>query len=440
MGKYNLTIGVICLGRHTYDFEAAKDIYKVAQDDMNTIENINWVYIPELVISQDDAKDAAKKMLEANVDGVAVISGTFHLGHLALIIDRMVKKPVLLWAFNELPYNGGKIRLNSVCGVNLNASNLYKSGNNNFHCIVDDVIDRNWIDAVRMKAVLEKSHIGIAGFRADGFFNLGLDELKNYTSSGVLLDHYEIEDMFAREVTKDEIESEKFKIQEKFDISGVTDAQVTKVATLCRTTEKFLEEYKLDALAVRCWPEYAAKFGISPCAMMSILQSYGKIMACEGDVEGAMTMLAAKAAGAETPFLADLSQVNFEEDYALMWHCGVAPANLWDGKSVRSLDTYFAGGKGVTAGFVLKSGKVNIIRIDSARGKVRVFIGRGEAMPMEKELTGTYAKVKFESNIKDLLNVVTTTGIAHHVAMVYGEYIETFKLFAKIMEWEVIEV
>ncbi|WDC85305.1 hypothetical protein PL321_07645 [Caloramator sp. mosi_1] len=107
-------------------------------------------------------------------------------------------------------------------------------------------------------------------------------------------------------------------------------------------------------------------------------------------------MYAIKAAGGDRPFLADLSQVNLEENYALMWHCGVAPAGLWDGRSVRSLDTYFAGGKGVTADFVMKSGEITIMRIDSARGKTRVFIEKGLAMPMEKELKGTYAKVRFE--------------------------------------------
>ncbi len=32
----------------------------------------------------------------------------------------------------------------------------------------------------------------------------------------------------------------------------------------------------------------------------------------------------------------------FQEDYGLLWHCGVAAYNLWDGNCVRSLDPYFA--------------------------------------------------------------------------------------------------
>lgn len=434
-----IKLGVVCLARTTFDHIEAGEIYKRTIEDLKKIPNVNWCIEEKLVIEVEDAKEAAAKLQSKNVDAVVIISGTFHLGHLALIIDRVLRKPVLLWAFNELPYNGGKIRLNSVCGVNLNASNLYKAGNDNYECIVADKIDEDWINAIRIKVALETAHFGLVGFRAHGFFNLAPDELRNYNEAGVMIDHYEISDMFDREASEIEIQNEDAEVRKTFSCDGVTDEQVRKVSRLIATTKKFLNENKLDAVAIRCWPEYASKYGISPCVMMSILQSFGNILTCEGDIEGSMSMLACKAVGVETPFLADLSQVNFEEDFALMWHCGVAPANLWDGSCDRSLDTYFAGGKGVTADFVLKSGTVNIVRIDSARGKTRVFIAKGEALPMEKLLKGTYAKVKFENHISDLLNTVTQTGVAHHVSMAYGDYIKVFRKFAKIMKWEVIE-
>lgn len=433
-----ITIGVVCLARKTFDWEEAGKIYARTREDLKKIPEIDWVFEDELVIEVEDAQKAAAKLQSKNVDAVVIISGTFHLGHLALIIDRVIRKPVLLWAFNELPYNGGKIRLNSVCGVNLNASNLYKAGNDAFSCIVADDIDEEWVNAIRIKVALERAHFGLVGFRAHGFFNLAPDELRNFNEAGVLLDHYEIADMFDRNVSDAEVAAEEKKVRELFVCSSVSDEQVTKVARLCATAKQFLNENKLDAVAVRCWPEYAAKYGIAPCAMMSVLQSFGHILTCEGDVEGCMSMLALKAVGVETPFLADLSQIDFKENFALMWHCGVAPVNLWDKTCECSLDTYFAGGKGVTADFVMKSGLVNIVRIDSARGRTRLFLAKGEAMPMEKLLKGTYAKVRFERHVTELLDTVTSTGVAHHVAMAYGEHLPAFLKFAKLMNWEVI--
>ena len=434
-----ITLGVVCLARTTFDWEEAARIYARTRENLKAVPEVDWVFEEDLVIEVEDAQKTAAKLQAGNVDGVVIISGTFHLGHLALIIDRVVRKPVLLWAFNELPYNGGKIRLNSVCGVNLNASNLYKAGNDRYSCIVADNIDVQWVDALRVKVALERAHFGLVGFRAHGFFNLAPDELRNFNEAGVLLDHYEIEDMYERGVTDAEVAAESEKIRKAFICTHVMDEQVKKVARLCATARQFLSANKLDAVAVRCWPEYAAKYGIAPCAMMSLLQSFGHIMSCEGDVEGSMSMLALKAVGVATPFLADLSQIDFKENFALMWHCGVAPVNLWDKSCECSLDTYFAGGKGVTADFVMKPGPVNIVRIDSARGRTRLFLARGEAIPMEKLLKGTYAKVRFERHVTDLLETVTSTGVAHHVAMAYGEYLPVFMKFAKMMNWEIIQ-
>jgi L-fucose isomerase-like protein len=435
----NVKVGVVCLTRTTYDYKTAQEIYNKTMEDLKKIPNVDWVFEEKAVIEIEDAEAASQKMLQNNVDGLVIISGTFHLGHLALIFTKYIKKPVLLWAFDELPYDGGKIRLNSVCGLNLNASNLYKSGNDNYTCTIGGSIDMTWLSALRVKAAIENARIGLVGYRAHGFFNVGTDDLDVYRKTGILIDHYEISDMFSQPVSDDEMRKEQAEILGLFNCSGITNKQVESVARLCVSATKFMEKYHLSAAAIRCWPEFAANYGVSPCATMSILQSRGIILGCEGDVEGTLSMLATKAMGAETPYMADFSQVDFKEDYGLMWHCGVAPLNLWDGKCDRTLDTYFAGGKGVTAGFVMKSGHVNMMRIDTARGKTRLFIAAGEATHMEKQLCGTYAKVKFEQPVSEVLDTIVYTGVAHHVAMVYGEYRDVMKAFAKMMDYEIIE-
>jgi L-fucose isomerase-like protein len=437
--KRQITLGVVCLTRGTFDHEEAARMYERTKAELGALENVTVHAVARPVMEADEAESAARQMAARPPDGLVILSGTFHLGHLALVLYKhFPKTPILLWAYNEPPYNGGKIRLNSVCGVNLDASNLYKAGAVGVHCIVADYIDELWVDAVRMRAALSNARVGMVGAHAHGFFNLDYDEMQNFREYGLLVDHYEIAEMHGQPVDEAERKAGETALRVLFDCTGVTDAQAALAARLCVSTQKFMQRYRLDAAAVRCWPEYAAAYGIAPCAMMSVLQSRGVILGCEGDLEGTLSMLAAASAGAETPFLADLSQVNPAEDFALMWHCGAAPANLWDGKSVRSLDTYFAGGRGLTADFVLKSGTVSLVRIDSALGRTRLFIAGGRAVPMEKQIKGTYAKVLFEQGAKALLDTVTSAGVAHHIAMVYGEYRPVFALFAKIMGWELI--
>lgn len=436
--KQKVKLGIVCLARTTFDYQAAEQIYETIKKDLQKLENTEIAAIDKLVIEIEDARAAANRLAREQVDALVCISGTFHLGHLILEMNRELQKPVLLWGLNELPYDGGKIRLNSVCGVNLNASNLYKAGVKNYTVHVGDTIDEDWVDAIRIEVALRTAHVGLAGFRAHGFFNLGVYDLTAYRDFGVLIDHYELADIFDFKVEEKLIALRSEEVKDTFDISGVTTTQVDKVAALAAKIDAFMEANSLTALALRCWPEFADRYGISPCAAMSLLQSQNRIIACEGDVEGALSMIAHRAVGAETPFLFDFSQINFEENYALLWHCGVAPANLHDGRSVRSLDTYFAGGRGVTADFVLKEGDVSILRFDGTADEYRLFLQRAEGIPMEKELRGTYLKVKFENNVRDVMDSVVYNGVAHHASMVYGDYIRPFEIFARIKNWRVI--
>ncbi len=437
--KEHVTIGVVCFGRKTFDYKEAEDLYRSIQKDLSKIENTTFECVEGLVIEVEDAQKAARGLAAKHVDALVCISGTFHLGHLVLEMQKVVNKPLMLWGLPELPYDGGKIRLNSVCGVNLNASNLYKAGVRNFHANIGSTIDEDWVDAVRIGAAISRAHIGIAGFRAHGFFNLGVYDLAVYQNFGTLIDHYELYEIFNIEVKGEDVKARHKQLADTFNTQGISEDQLSRVAELAAKLDAFFDKHSITALAIRCWPEFAAEFGIAPCAAMSLLQSENRIISCEGDLEGALSMIAHQAMGAETPFLFDFSQFDFEEDYALLWHCGVAPCNLWDEKSTCSLDSYHMGGKGVTADFVLKTGDISILRFDSAGEEYRVLLQRAKGVPMEKKLKGTYAKVVFNEPVKEVLNKVIYNGFAHHASMVYGEYIRPVEIFARMKGWRVVQ-
>jgi len=438
--KHGIKLGVACLGRTTFDVAAARGIWAETKKALAKLENVTIIAPDDLVIEPDEARATADLFAKARIDGLVILSGTFHLGHLALELTKAVPKaPILLWGLPELPYDGGKIRLNSVCGVNLNASNLYKSGIKNYHYTIGPTIDEDWVDAVRVLAALGSARVGIAGYRAHGFFNLSVADPAVFHATGAIIDHYELDEIWNAPASDAEVARRTDQYRSIFDVSGINADQLAKVANLAVKLDYIMSTKGLSAMAIRCWPEFAARYGVSPCAAMSLLQSEGRLLACEGDVEGALSMLVHQALGAETPFLFDFSQVDLKEDFALFWHCGVAPCNLWDGRCVRSLDTYFAGGKGVTADFVLKDGDLSIARLDSVDGKYRLFLQNAHVIPMEKLLKGTYMKARFDRPVADVLDLVVRNGIAHHASVVYGDYLRPLRLAARAAGWEVIE-
>lgn len=432
--KLAVKLGVVCLTRNTFDYPAANELYEGIKKALVKLENVEWVMVDAPIMDQEEAIQVGSLFASEEVDGIAIISGTFHLGHLLLEIKKRADKPLLLWGLPELPYNGGKIRLNSVCGVNLNASNLVKSGIRDFTYQVGMEIDTHWVDAVRMIRALKNTRLGLLGSRAHGFFNVDVDELAMYRKFGVIIDHYPLHSLFEIKEDQKVVEHYLARMREQTDTSAVTPEQQEKVAQLAAKFRAFKQQHNLTALALRCWPEFAASYGVAPCAAMAFVQDDDEMIACEGDLDCAITMIAHRAAGANTPYMADLSQVNPAENSALMWHCGVAPCSLKDEHSTATMDTYHAGGRGVTLGFVMKNGPINMSRLDSINGEYRLFHREGEAIPMKKELAGTYAKVRFRQPMQEVLDDVIYSGIAHHVSMVYGDFTKSLEIFARLMD------
>jgi L-fucose isomerase-like protein len=432
---HKVKIGVVCLARNTFDHQAALELYNQQRRKLAAVPEVDWVFIDGLTREIDEADRAARQLAGSGLDGLVIISGTFALGHLALILAREVRQPVLLWAFNELPYNGGKIRLNSACAMNFNGSNLYKAGfDYDYH--LGDEIDLAWVDALRVRVGLARARVGIVGSYAHGFYTSEPQSLATFHDLGSLVITYPLTDLWNLPVEDREIAEKEAQVRGLFECSAVNDAQVKKVARMAAAIRRFMDERGLTIAAIRCWPEFADNYGIAPCASMSTIQSEGYLTACEGDLEMALSQVALRALGDEAPFSSDLSQVNLAEDFGLMWHCGVAPANLWDHKSVRSLETYHAAGRGVTADFVMKEGVMTMLRFDRAHGRNRVLAMRGRAMGMEKLLKGTYAKVRFERPIREVFDLILRHGFAHHVGMGYGDYLPALEKFAHMQKME----
>ena len=95
--KQQVKIGVVCMARKTFDFNEALSIYERIQADLKKIPQVEWRFIPDLVIEEPDAITAAMELKTKNVDAVVIISGTFHLGALTIQLNKIVQKPLLLW-------------------------------------------------------------------------------------------------------------------------------------------------------------------------------------------------------------------------------------------------------------------------------------------------------------------------------------------------------
>ena len=78
--------------------------------------------------------------------------------------------------------------------------------------------------------------MGIAGYRAHGFFNLSVEDLSIYRNFNILIDHFELSELFA----DTEIDSEdKCRMGDcrHYNCACLTKIQVDKVASVARSLE-----------------------------------------------------------------------------------------------------------------------------------------------------------------------------------------------------------
>ncbi len=433
-----LKIGIACCVRKTFDYEAAQKMYKQRIAALKKdYSEITWLAIDEVVIEQEDAVRAAQGFAQGMVDALVLVSGTFHLGYLALeVYKRLPHVPMLLWGMPELPYDGGRIRLNSAVGVHLDASNLYKAGVD-VHVHIGDEIDAHWVQALRSAVYLGNCKLGVFGSHAHSFYNFGVEDLHIFKVFSTLLHFYDLKLLYSAEVEEKAVQAYQEKFSRIFAQGTVSHKQIEKSARLAASMKQCMDENKLDGMALRCWPEFAQEYGMAPYAAMSMLQGEGYVIANEGDVEGLISMMVGKTCSAMPPALMDISQI-YEDDTALLWHMGEAAYTLADEDARISLDSYFAGGKGVTADFVLQRGEVTLFRIDSARGQTRLYMARGEIENTTQSLKGTYARVSIAGGARAAFYTMVQRGFGHHVVCAYGNHTKTLNTLAAILHIEII--
>ena len=90
--------------------------------------------------------------------------------------------------------------------------------------------------------------------------------------------------------------------------------------------KRLVEAENLDAIAIRCWPELPRDYGQWPYLAVTRLADEGLPVACEGDVDGALTMLCCKFLGCGAPYISDW--LEHDRTSFVCWHGGMCPTCL----------------------------------------------------------------------------------------------------------------
>ncbi|MCP4223260.1 MAG: hypothetical protein GY773_07975 [Actinomycetia bacterium] len=465
------TTGVIALARPTFDVDLAEDVAAAAVSVLDEVAP-GWIGSRNLLFDAATTEAAITSFRDAELDALIVLQVTFTDATMTKTLAAAVDAPLVFWAFPE-ERTGGRLRLNSLCGTNLAAFALGQAGRSlgYLYRAPDDpmvgveirsllnvgiasppvestqleieITDEARHSAQRVASVLASSTTGVIGEHPDGFdpCRYEADTVRELT--GVTIQRVELDDLFsaAEAAPVDDVEAAKFRASRALGSLDELDQQSLdhSLRIYCGLRE-LATDNGWTGFATRCWPECFTVYGAAACAPQAMLTDDGIPGGCEADAYGTLTSVVLRELANEPPFIADLVDVDANDDTAVFWHCGVAPLHMADPTVAAGPTVHSNRRKPLLHEFPLKPGRVTIARLSQSGGSHRLVIGGGEMLRAPLAYGGTAGVVRFDRSAESVLNTIMTEGLEHHYGIVYGDHRIELRALAEIWQLPIVDL
>ncbi len=348
--------------------------------------------------------------------------------------------PILIQAYpDELDKLGPKERRDSFCGK-LSIMDVFKQVGIPFtnlkpHTVSPssrafaeniDTFDR----ICRVAGGMKEMVVGAVGARTTPFKTVRVDELA-LQSHGITVETIDLSEVFGR---MDRLRASKNSFKEKLnhlrEVSNWGDAPEAALVNLAKlgvVLDEMVDEFHMDAMAIRCWTELQLKYGISPCLVTGDLAEHAVPTACEVDIANAVTMHALQLASGEAAGILDWNN-NYgeEEDKCILFHCGNVPRSLMAEKGRISDHLILQNSIGAGHGFGCNVGRIRPMPFTygsmmTHAGELNFYIGTGRIT--EDEFAENFfgcAGVAEIPGLQDILQWIGRTGHRHHVSITPG--------------------
>lgn len=443
-----LRIGFVPLARPTFDTGLAAEVTAQARATLLDTGLIS-LHGPEgLVMDLPAAEAAAQTLASGPLDLLMVFQASFADSTMVVALARAVQAPVLLWAVPE-ERTGGRLRLNSFCGINLGGHGLRRAG---FHYDYiyaapgDPAAVRKTLTlarAGRAARQLRGARIGRFGRNPDGFEPCTYDDRALTGLTGVQIVQRELGEVFkgASAAAGAAVEPVLAELHQRVDGLGALDQAALRRSLGAYVTLRGLaREHEFAGLAVRCWPEFFTELGCAACGAMSLLSDEGTPCSCEADVNGTVTQLILQWLSGAQAFGTDMVGFDVARDEAVLWHCGLAPLSMAD-PEFRPRGTIHSNRKlPLLMEFPLKPGRVTIARLSEATGAYRLVVGRGEMLAAPMSFSGTSGVLRFDRPAAEVLDTIMAEGLDHHISLTYGDHLDSLLALARLLDLPVLRL
>jgi L-fucose isomerase-like protein len=446
MGK--LRIAFIPIARKTFDIEFANIVTKAARDHLVEAD-LDLIGSIELITDLELAKGVVEGLEAQPIDLVVIFQATFTDSTMLMFFAEALDAPLFLWAVPE-DHTGGRLRLNSFCGINLGAHALKRAGYRYAHIFAtptDPIVLEQIVPlakAGRAKRLLRQAKLGRLGDNPTGFETCLLNPNLIKKRFGIDVVQFDLErEVFpqAQKVGSKKLDQLYAELDQRVVGLHELDQESTrKSLSVYATLKKIAFQEKLQGFAVRCWPEFFTELGCAACGAMSLLSDEMIPCSCEADVNGTITQMLLQSISGEPAFGTDMVSMDAELDALVVWHCGLAPISMADPEKKVGVTIHSNRKLPLLFEFTLKPGRITVARLTESSGQYRLVVGNGQVLRAPKSFSGTSGLIQFDAPANEILNTIIGEGLEHHISLTYGDHIPALLAFADLLDIQVLSL
>jgi L-fucose isomerase-like protein len=389
-----------------------------------------------LLINTSDIEAAVAKFKNEKVDCIFSPHCNFGTEDVVANVAKEMNLPFLLWGpRDEAPLEDGSRLRDSQCGL-FATSKILQRLSVPFTYIInsrvdDDIFKRgfdNFAAASNVVKAFKKIRIGQIGTRPAPFWSVMVNEAELLEKFNIQVVPYNLIDVINSAIQIKKKKSSGFLntisyFKDNFKIN-IEEDKLENITALKEAVKNLKERDNINAFAIQCWTALGDIFGIVPCSANAFLFDEDIPVACETDINGAISAIIATSATfyESKVMFADITIRHPQDDNKeLLWHCGPFPPSLKkDGiKGEISchgiLDNHAQG----IFDYEVKGGDISVVRFDGLKGDYKLFCGQALGTDGPKT-TGTYLWIK----VKDWgawEEKLIYGPYIHHVAAVNGK-------------------
>lgn len=460
-----MKLGIFALGRGTFDLSFANQNLTAMLAALDGLGH-ELVGPRSLLLEEAETRAAMDALQAAVVDQVLILQVTFTDAALTCAIAGEFTQPLAIWAIPE-PRIGGRLRLNSFCGLNLasHALGLQEREFSWLYAAPDETV-KSQLEALlsgkrqakplalgavpavsaegrALAEAVKGQRIARIGEHPAGFDTCAYDADALRDLAGVEVDALALDDMFEAAKAAPEADCQSLHEAVSGEVSGLDEVDVEELARSLRLKlglETLRAKGDYNAFAIRCWPETFTEYGGAVCGPAGMMGEARVPCACEADVYGALTQLFLAQAAKAPVFLTDLVDVDGHDNSAVVWHCGQAPLSMRDPKVAAEATIHTNRKQPLLYQFTLRPGPVTLLRISQARNKPQMILGLADMLSRPMAFTGTSGVLRFQRPADQVLNDVIDSGLEHHVALAYGDHRAALRGLAGALGLPVVEL